>query len=88
MKRLMDEVIFENLGREAKALGFLFCGVMPYGINGRHKLILQYMNNLGINYDLIRPYSPKAVEILDYIRVEERGDFRNNGAIYRSRSAA
>lgn len=48
--------------------GFFFSGLLPFGLNGRHTLILQYMNNLAINYDIIKPYADSAQELLRYVR--------------------
>ncbi len=53
---------------ECGRAGFFFSGVLPFGMNDKHELILQYMNNLAINYDIIKPYSQKALEILNYVR--------------------
>jgi serine/threonine-protein kinase RsbW len=57
-------IIAEECGR----LGFFFSGVLPFGLQNRHELILQYMNNLKIDYDAIKPYSASALEILNYAR--------------------
>ncbi|MBV5350382.1 hypothetical protein JZU71_04420 [bacterium] len=51
--------------------GFFFAGVLPFGLHNRHVLILQYMNNLEINYDMIKPYSERAVETLEYVRLSD-----------------
>ena len=54
--------------QQCEHLGFFFSGVLPFGLHNRHVLILQYMNNLAINYDIIKPYAESAVRILQYVR--------------------
>jgi serine/threonine-protein kinase RsbW len=54
--------------QQCEQLGFFFSGVLPFGLNNRHELILQYMNNLAIDYDLIQPYAHSAVDMLQYVR--------------------
>ena len=56
------------VARECERSGFFFSGVLPFGLNNKHEFILQYMNNLAINFDIIKPFSPGAVEILNYVR--------------------
>ena len=53
---------------QSEELGYCFSGVLPFGMKNRHELILQYMNNLGIDYDMIKLYSSSAVDLLNYIR--------------------
>ncbi len=54
--------------QQCEKVGFFFSGVLPFGLNNRHEFILQYMNNLEINYDVINPYSERAKDILRYVR--------------------
>ncbi len=54
--------------QQCEKLGFFFSGVLPFGLNNKHELILQYMNNLEIKYDMIKPYSKSAVALLDYVK--------------------
>lgn len=49
-------------------LGFFFAGILPGGLNGCDSLVLQYRNNLRIDYDLLNLYTPFSREILSYIR--------------------
>ncbi|WP_028894325.1 GNAT family N-acetyltransferase [Syntrophorhabdus aromaticivorans] len=53
---------------QAEHFGFFFCGVLPFGLNNTHDMIMQYMNNLDIDYDIIKPYSSHAAGILDCIK--------------------
>lgn len=59
--------------QQCEQLGFFFAGILPFGLNSRHTLILQYMNNLAINYDIIKPYSASAQDLLGYVRSSDPG---------------
>jgi len=48
-------------------LGFFFCGIWPESDTG-DALILQYLNNVSIDYDRIKLASPLGKEMLDYVR--------------------
>lgn len=52
---------------EFEAIGFFFSGVLP-GHMGSDSLILQYLNNLEIDYDLIKIRSEKGKQLLNYIK--------------------
>ena len=54
--------------QQCEQLGFFFSGLLPFGLNNKHELILQYMNNLEIRYDMIKPYSTSAINMLEYVR--------------------
>ena len=54
-------------------LGFFFAGVLPGGLFGCDALILQYLNNLVIDFSLIQLYSPFGKEILSYIQKANPG---------------
>jgi serine/threonine-protein kinase RsbW len=54
--------------QQCEQLGFFFSGLLPFGLNNKHELILQYMNNLEIRYDMIKPYSTSAASMLEYVR--------------------
>lgn len=54
--------------QQCESAGFFLAGVLPFGLNNRHALILQYLNNLAIDYDLIKPYARSGVDILQYVR--------------------
>jgi serine/threonine-protein kinase RsbW len=49
-------------------LGFFFAGVMPGGLAGGDALILQYLNNVPIDYDQINISSDIARRILSHIK--------------------
>jgi anti-sigma regulatory factor (Ser/Thr protein kinase)/GNAT superfamily N-acetyltransferase len=52
-------------------LGFFFAGVQPGAANGREALILQYLNNVRIDYDCLKLYSAEAQELARYIRAND-----------------
>ena len=55
-------------------LGFFFSGILP-GENNGEALILQYLNNVPIDYSRIRLESVAARELLDYIRGLDHDSF-------------
>ncbi|MBU1172286.1 MAG: ATP-binding protein [Proteobacteria bacterium] len=67
----MEDPATPFAARQCEPLGFFFCGVQPFGLNNKHELILQYMNNLDINYDMIKPYSQSAMNLLNYVRASD-----------------
>jgi anti-sigma regulatory factor (Ser/Thr protein kinase) len=50
-----------------EGLGFFFAGILP-GTNVGDALILQYLNNVPIDYDKIKTKSQKGSELLAYIK--------------------
>ncbi len=55
------------LTAEFEALGFFFSGILPMASTG-DTLILQYLNNVVIDYDRIVLHTEAAREIRDYVR--------------------
>ena len=53
---------------ELEKLGFFFAGLLPGGLSTGDALILQYLNNIPIDYDAIRLESDMAARILSHIR--------------------
>lgn len=51
---------------EFEKLGFFISGVLPL-LHFRHSLILQYLNNISLDYSLIQLHSGFAASMLDYI---------------------
>ena len=56
-----------ELAQQCESLGFFFAGVLPYGIRGHHALILQYLNNIEIDFSRIVLHSDFAKRILRYV---------------------
>jgi anti-sigma regulatory factor (Ser/Thr protein kinase) len=57
---------------EFEALGFLFSGILPGATRQGDALILQYLNNVSIDYDRIIVESSTAKDLLRYIIEDER----------------
>lgn len=53
-----------------EAMGFFFAGVCPMAAIG-DSLILQYLNNVIMDYDRLVLFSPMAREIRDYVRARD-----------------
>jgi serine/threonine-protein kinase RsbW len=49
-------------------LGFFFAGILPGGLAGGDALILQYLNNVPLDYDAIQVKSATAKKLLAYVR--------------------
>jgi serine/threonine-protein kinase RsbW len=56
-----------ELAVHSETLGFFLAGLLP-GLNGAQTLILQYLNNVPIDYDQIRLDSLQAQEVLAYVK--------------------
>ncbi|MBI4965904.1 MAG: GNAT family N-acetyltransferase [Desulfomonile tiedjei] len=56
-----------RLVEQFEELGFFFCGIWPESDTG-DALILQYLNNVSIDYDRIKIASPLGKEMLDYVK--------------------
>jgi serine/threonine-protein kinase RsbW len=52
-------------------LGFFFSGILPDGFKNGHALILQYLNNVPVDYDAIQVESTIAKKILAYVRKQD-----------------
>jgi anti-sigma regulatory factor (Ser/Thr protein kinase) len=49
-------------------IGFFFAGVLPGGMpKGSDALILQYLNNIIVDYDEVQAHSPMARRLVDYV---------------------
>ncbi len=59
-----------HLTAELEKLGFFFAGILP-GARIGDALILQYLNNVDLDYGKITAYSENAKEILAYIRARD-----------------
>ena len=49
-------------------LGFFFAGILPGGLTNGDALVLQYLNNVPIDYDAIQVKSTTAKKLLAYVR--------------------
>lgn len=53
---------------QIEKLGFFFGGILPHGFKNGDALILQYLNNVPIDYDAIQVKSVTAKKLLAYVR--------------------
>ena len=67
---LFDPLTVE-MTEEFEKLGFFFAGVMPGGLVGGDALILQYLNNVPIDYTKIKITSEMARRILSHIKLQD-----------------
>ena len=58
----------ESMVGRLEQLGLVFGGILPHGLGGRHALILQYLNNVKIDFDRINLVTPEALMILEAIK--------------------
>ena len=58
------------LTKDFEDMGFFFAGIMPGPVTG-DKLVLQYLNNVLMDYDKIQLYSDFAKELLAYIKAHD-----------------
>ncbi len=63
---MLDPMTYSSIS-DFEQLGFFFSGVLP----GKEIFMLQYLNNLALDYELIKLHSDMGKEILAYIRSEE-----------------
>ena len=52
------------------ALGFFFGGILP-GASVGEALVLQYLNNVAIDYDAIKLHTEASREILAYVKLQD-----------------
>jgi len=62
-----------RLARDLESLGFFFGGILPGGASGKDALMLQYLNNIAIDYDKIQLHSEMGRRTLEYIRQNDPG---------------
>jgi len=53
---------------QIEKLGFFFAGILPGGLSRGDALILQYLNNVPLDYDAIQVKSANAKKLLSYVR--------------------
>ena len=63
---MLDPMSYSTIS-DFEQLGFFFSGVLP----GKEIFMLQYLNNLALDYELIKLHSDMGKEILAYIRSQE-----------------
>jgi hypothetical protein len=76
LKKIEILNLFLNLGdpltctytEQFEKLGFFFAGILPGGLADGDALILQYLNNVPIDYNVIQVKSAMASKLLAYVR--------------------
>jgi len=58
----LEDSYLPQLVNECEKFGFFFSGILPFGIDKKHALILQYLNNLEFDFTQIQ-FSPTATSI-------------------------
>lgn len=53
---------------ELEAAGYFFAGILPGGLAESDALILQYLNNVPVDYAKIKVVSEMGKELLDYVQ--------------------
>ncbi len=66
----LEDSVTWFITEEIEKLGFFFAGILPLTIIG-DTLILQYINNVNLNYDKIQVYSENAKELLAYVKAHD-----------------
>jgi len=56
-----------HVADQCEKLGFFFSNVLPFGTNGNHALVYQYLNNLNIDFDLIQVADAFSQFLKNYI---------------------
>ena len=67
----LSDPLTDNYTAQFEDLGFFFSGILPGGFKNGHALILQYLNNVPIDYDAIQVESAIAGKILAYVRKQD-----------------
>ena len=66
----LEDPLTASLTAEFEKLGFFFAGILPQARVG-DTLILQYLNNVDLDYGKIVAYSPAAQDILAYVQAHD-----------------
>ena len=56
---------------QVEKLGFFFGGILPHGFKNGDALIMQYLNNVPIEYDTVQVKSATAQKLLAYVRSQD-----------------
>ena len=69
----LEDPLTQILTQDFEKMGFFFCGIFP-GESSGDSLILQYLNNISIDFDKIQLHSVFAMELLKYIKESMEND--------------
>jgi serine/threonine-protein kinase RsbW len=67
----MSDPLTGTYAPQFEKLGFFFAGILPCGFRNGDALILQYLNNVPIDYDAIQVESAIAQKLLAYVREQD-----------------
>jgi len=67
----LSDPLTGNYAVQFEKLGFFFSGLLPCGFSNGDALILQYLNNVPIDYDVIQVESAIARKLLSYVRKQD-----------------
>ena len=65
----LEDSSLEAILLECERIGFFFAGVVPFGINTHHAIVLQYLNNLEFDFNAIKISDSNAKNLKDYILI-------------------
>lgn len=63
----LEDELTPVIAQECEEMGFFFAGVLPFGIDGRHAIIYQYLNNLSFDFTLTKISHPLAIKLKEYV---------------------
>jgi len=64
----LEDPTTQKTAEKLEQAGCFFGGILPFGLNGHHSLILQYLNNVKIDFDKINLLTDEAKVILKHIK--------------------
>ena len=67
----LSDALTGTYAAQFEKLGFFFAGILPGGFKDGDALILQYLNNVPIDYDAIQVKSAIARKLLAYVREQD-----------------
>ena len=67
----LSDALTGTYAAQFEKLGFFFAGILPGGFRDGDALILQYLNNVPIDYDAIQVKSAIAGKLLAYVREQD-----------------
>jgi anti-sigma regulatory factor (Ser/Thr protein kinase) len=67
----LSDALTGTYAAQFEKLGFFFAGILPGGFKDGDALILQYLNNVPIDYDAIQVKSAIAGKLLAYVREQD-----------------
>jgi len=63
----LEDELTPVIAQECEEMGFFFAGILPFGTDGRHAMIYQYLNNLIFDFEAIAISGQRAETLKEYI---------------------